>query len=147
MIRAIRNRYFARSLAGQVAPRRLPARGARRGPPCRCRPAWPSRRAASVSSVAGLTVANVAAVRRRDLAPADEQAVALLDRDDVARLGRRRVLPGDRLAVAEPPRARGGRTGPRDGSVGAHRGIMASVEAGSGRAVGRVSAYVIVISM
>ena len=44
-----------------------------------------------------------AAAGRRHVAPVDEQAVALLERDDVARLGRGRVLPRDRLTVAEPP--------------------------------------------
>ena len=46
------------------------------------------------------------AVLRRHEAAADEQPVALLDRDDVARFGRRRVLPRDRLPVAEPPARR-----------------------------------------
>src|SRR6185295_6330058 len=43
------------------------------------------------------------AVRRGDILAADEQPVALLDRDDVTRLGRGRVLPWDRRTVAEPP--------------------------------------------
>ena len=42
----------------------------------------------------------------RDVLAADEQPVALVDRDDLARLGRRRVFPGDRLAVAEAPAVR-----------------------------------------
>ncbi len=37
---------------------------------------------------------------RRDLLPADEEAVALLERDDVARLDRRRVLPAVRRGRA-----------------------------------------------
>ena len=58
------------------------------------------------------------AIRGRDLAPTDEQPVALLERDDVTRLGRRRVLPRDRLTVAEAPAVRGALAGGCDARVG-----------------------------
>ena len=116
-MRAIRNRYFARSLPGRRAPARRWARRAART--ALSTSAGVARAtSASGSSVAGSIVVNVRAVRGRDLAPADEQPVARLERDDVARLGRRRVLPRDRLAVAEPPAVRGALAGGCDARVG-----------------------------
>ena len=55
----------------------------------------------------GIDALEDAAVRRLDLAPVDEQAVARLDRDDVPGFGRRGVLPGHRLPIAEAPVRRG----------------------------------------
>ena len=101
----MRNRYLARSLPGSVPHERFWARRAAR---------------TALSASAGVALRDErerllrrridrgerAAVRSRDVAAADEQAVTRLDRDDVARFGRWRVLPRDRLAVAEPPARR-----------------------------------------
>ena len=112
-------------LAGQRAPRPAERASARPGPPCPCRRAVARATSASGSSVAGLTVVKVWPSRRGDVLAADEQPVALLERDDVARLGRRRVLPRDRRAVAEAPARRGaGRRGSRAPS--AVRGVGAA---------------------
>ena len=104
-IRAIRKRYFARSRPGsrpQLVPvARRAERIARSTSAGVARATW-----ASVSSVAGIDAGERRPVGRRDLATADEQAVALPDPDDVARFRRRRVLPRDRLPVAEAPAVR-----------------------------------------
>ena len=91
----MRNRYFARSAgrsddqpSSNAARAAATARSTSSGPACAT--------SASDSSVAGEIVGNHLPRARLDVLPADEEPVALLERDDVARLRRRRVLPLER---------------------------------------------------
>ena len=94
-------------LAARAAcPSCAAGRVARRGSPDRRPPAWPARRRPA-SPRSRDRRSRRRPVGRLDLAAADEQPVALLERDDVARFRRGRVLPRDRLAVAEAPAGRG----------------------------------------
>ena len=117
----MRNRYLARSRPGSVPHERVWARRAAR---------------TALSASAGVRLGDEgqrlfrgrvdrgerAAALGRDVAAADEQPVALLDRDDVARFGCRRVLPRDRLAVAQAPARRRAavRRDEAGGRVGGH---------------------------
>ena len=104
--------------AGQGRPTTGCRPVARPGRPCRCPAGVAFATWARTCSVAGSTVGERPAVRRLDLAAADEQAVALLERDDVAGLGGRRILPRDRLAVAETPTGRSARRARATGTRG-----------------------------
>ncbi len=103
-MRAIRNRYLARSLPARRAHFRWARRALRIARSMSA--GVPFATAASGCSVAGSTLVNVPPPVASTSRPPMNKPVAVLESDDVAGLGRWGVLPRDRLAVPESPARR-----------------------------------------